>query len=59
VDIDNSMWHNGRKVSDQFDNLKLDPVPDPRYSADLSPCDFWLFGMLNQKIKDRVFQTVA
>jgi hypothetical protein len=47
--MDNSMCHNGRKVTDEFDNRKLQRVVHPPYSPDLSPCDFWLFGMLKQK----------
>jgi hypothetical protein len=58
VHIDNSICHNDRKVTDEFDNLKLDRIPHLPYSQDLSPCDFWSFGMLKQKIKDRMFQTV-
>jgi hypothetical protein len=50
--------HNGRKVTDELDNLKLDRVPNPPYSPDLSRCDFCLFGMLKQKIKDWLFQAV-
>jgi hypothetical protein len=49
------MCHNGRQVTDEFENLKLDRVDHPLYSRNLSPCDFWLFGMLKQKIADRVF----
>jgi hypothetical protein len=45
----------GPKVTDQLDNLKLDRVPHPPYSPDLSPCDFWLFEMFKQKIKNRMF----
>jgi hypothetical protein len=56
--MDNSLCHNGRKVTDELAHLKLDRIPHLPYSPDLSPCDFWLFGMLKQKIKDRVFQTV-
>jgi hypothetical protein len=56
--MDNSMCYNGRKVTDELDNLKFDGVPHPSYSPDLSPCDFWLFGMLKQKIKDHLFQMV-
>jgi hypothetical protein len=52
------MCHNDRKVTNEFAHLKLDRIPHPPYSPDLSPCDFWLFGMLKQKIKDRVFQIV-
>jgi hypothetical protein len=56
VHMDNSMCHNGRKVADEFDDLKLDRVPHLPYSPDLSPCDFWLFGMLKHQIKDRSFR---
>jgi histone-lysine N-methyltransferase SETMAR len=56
--MDNFMCHNGRKVTDELVNLKLDCVPHPPYSPDLSLCDFWLFEMLKQKIENRVFQTV-
>jgi hypothetical protein len=57
VHMDNSMYHNGRKVIDELENLKLDRVAHPPYSRKLSPCDFWLFGMLKQKTQDRVFGT--
>jgi hypothetical protein len=56
--MDNSMSHNGRKVTDELEVLKLDRVPYLLYSPDVSPRDFWLFGMLKQDIKDRVFQTI-
>jgi histone-lysine N-methyltransferase SETMAR len=57
VHMDNSMCHNGRKVTDELENLKLDRVAHTPYSLDLSPCDFWLFGRLKQNIQDRVFDT--
>jgi hypothetical protein len=56
--MDNSMCHNGRKITDELENLKLDRVDHPPYSRDLIPCDFWLFGMLKQKVQDRVFDTI-
>jgi hypothetical protein len=56
--MDNSMCHNGRKVTDEFDDLKLQRITHPSYSPYLSPCDFWLFGMLKQKMKDREFSGV-
>jgi hypothetical protein len=49
------MCHNGRKVTDELENLKLVRVAHPLYSPYLSPCEFWLFGMLKQKTQDRVF----
>jgi hypothetical protein len=58
IQMDNSVCHNGPKVTDELANLKLDRFPDAPYSADLSLCDCWLFGMLKQKIKDRVFEIV-
>jgi hypothetical protein len=58
VYMDNSMYHKGRKMTDELDNLKLDRIPHLSHSPDLNPCNFWLFEMLKQKIKDRVFQTV-
>jgi hypothetical protein len=56
--MDNSMCHNGRKVTDEFDNRKLQRVAHSSYSPDLSPCDFWRFGTLKQKIKDREFSGI-
>jgi hypothetical protein len=55
--MDNSMCHNGRKITNELENLKLVRVAHSRYSPDLSPCDFWLSGMLKKKIQDRVFGT--
>jgi hypothetical protein len=56
--MNNSIGHNGRKVTDELAHLKLGRIPHRPYSSDLSPCDLWLFGMLKRKIKDRVFHTV-
>jgi hypothetical protein len=53
--MDNSMCHNGRKATDELENLKLVRVAHPPYSPDLSLSDFWLFGMLKQRIQDLVF----
>jgi hypothetical protein len=56
--MDNSICHNGRKVTDEFDNRKLQRVAHPPYLPDPSPCDFWPFGTLKQKMKDREFSGV-
>jgi hypothetical protein len=53
------MCHNGRKVTDELDNLKLDRVPRPLYSPDMSPRDFWLFGILKQKSRIRYFDSFS
>jgi histone-lysine N-methyltransferase SETMAR len=58
LDMDNSMYHNGRKVPEQLDNLKLGRVSHPSYSPDLSPCDFWLFRILKETIRNRMLHAV-
>jgi histone-lysine N-methyltransferase SETMAR len=55
VHIDNSICHNGSKVVAKFDKIHIARLPHPPYSPDLSPCDFWLFGMLKGILKDREF----
>jgi hypothetical protein len=57
VHMDNSMCHNGRKITEEISDAKLERLSNPAYSLDLSPCDFWFFGMLKEKMKDRSFQT--
>jgi hypothetical protein len=57
VHIDNSMCYNGRKVSDIFTRRRIERAPHPRYSPDISPCDFWLFGNLKHKMKDQEFES--
>jgi hypothetical protein len=32
-------------------------MPHPPYSADISLCDFWLFGVLKQVERDRDFSS--
>jgi hypothetical protein len=58
VHMDNSMCHNGKIITRQISDAKFERFPDPASSPDLSPCNFWLFGMLKQKVKDRAFQRV-
>jgi histone-lysine N-methyltransferase SETMAR len=53
VHMDNSRCHNGRKATAEFERRILGRAEHPPYSPDLSPCDFWLFGFLKEKLKDR------
>jgi hypothetical protein len=39
-------------------DARLERLPHPAYSPDLSPCDFSLFGMLKGNMKDHAFQRV-
>jgi histone-lysine N-methyltransferase SETMAR len=57
VHIDNSMCYNGNKISEKLAKGSIERDPPPLYSPDISPCGFWLFGMLQQKMKDREFQS--
>jgi hypothetical protein len=52
------MCDNGRKIIEKISDTKLERLPHPAYSPDLSPLDFLLFGMLKEKMKNRAFQTV-
>jgi hypothetical protein len=57
VHMDNSMCHNGNKISEKLAKRSIEPAPHPTYSPDLSPCDFWLFGTIKHNMKDREFQS--
>jgi histone-lysine N-methyltransferase SETMAR len=50
VHMDNSMCHNGTKITEKFEKRHIARAPHPPYSPDLSPCDFWSFGILKQKM---------
>jgi hypothetical protein len=53
-----STSHDGGKIQGNFDTKGLVRGPHPPYSADLSPCDFWFFGLAKGKMKDREFHPV-
>jgi hypothetical protein len=57
VQMDNSMCQNGNKISEKLAQRSIERGHYPPYSPDLSPCDFWLFGMLKHNMKDREFQS--
>jgi hypothetical protein len=54
--MDNSMCHNGHKISEKLAKGSIERAPHPLYSPDISPCDFWLFGILKHNMKDQEFQ---
>ena len=43
---DNAPVHNSILVKDYLTKMGIKIVPQPPYSPDLSPCDFWLFSNL-------------
>jgi histone-lysine N-methyltransferase SETMAR len=55
VHMDNSMCHDGAKITSEFQKHRLARMPHPPNSPDISLCDCWLFGMLKRILKDREF----
>jgi hypothetical protein len=51
------MCHNEYKVISKFGKHRVSRLPPPPDSPDISPCDFWLFGMLKGIFKDREFNS--
>jgi hypothetical protein len=51
------MCHNGAKITEKLEKRHIAPAPHSPYSPGLSPCDFCLFGIWKQKMKERVFQS--
>jgi hypothetical protein len=51
--IDNSMCHNGTKMTNTLDKASHIRARHPVNSPDLSPRDFWLFGMPVHRMTDR------
>ena len=43
---DNAPVHNSILVTDYLTKMGIKTVPQPPYSSDLTPCDFWLFPKL-------------
>ena len=43
---DNAPVHNSIFVTDYLTKMGIKTVPQPPYSPDLAPCDFWLFPKL-------------
>jgi transposase len=55
--MDNSIYHNPRKISLELEHNKIERAPHPTYSPDISPCGFWLFGFLKEKLKEQELST--
>jgi hypothetical protein len=56
VHLENSMCHHGRTVSGAFAQRSLERASHSPYSPDISPYDFWLFGILKHNIEHREVQ---
>jgi hypothetical protein len=44
-----------KKITGKLEKKHTARAPQPSHSPDLSPCDFWFFVMVKEKIKDREF----
>ncbi len=53
--MDNAPAHSGDMVKWCMENLEWRRLPHPPYSPDLSPCDFFLFPLLNKRLRAREF----
>jgi hypothetical protein len=49
------MCHSDAKITEKLEKRHMARAPHRPYPLDLSPRDFWLFGILKQKMKERVF----
>ena len=38
--------------------MDIKTVPQPPYSPDLAPCDFWLFPKLKEKLRSCRYETI-
>ncbi|CAF5016228.1 unnamed protein product, partial [Rotaria sp. Silwood1] len=50
---DNGKPHIHKTVSDYLESKDITIIPHPPNSPDLTPCDFWLFSLIKQKIGDQ------
>jgi hypothetical protein len=55
--MDNLMCRNGAKITEKLAKKHIVRDAHAPHSPDLGPYDFWLFDMLKEKMKDRVFRS--
>jgi transposase len=53
----NNSIPNRSKVASKFEQHHIFRLPHPPYSPEISPCEFWLFGLLKGIMKDRKFHS--
>ena len=49
---DNAPVHNSILVTDYLTKMDIKTVPQPPYSPNLAPCDFWLFSKLKENLEE-------
>jgi histone-lysine N-methyltransferase SETMAR len=55
--VDNAKIHTSKMCIKKIEELGFILVPQPPYSPDPAPCDFFLFGHLKQHLEERRFTT--
>ena len=55
---DSAPVHNSILVTDYLNKMGIKTVPQPPYSPDLAPCDFWLFPKLKEKLRGCRYETI-
>jgi len=55
--MDNARPHNSKVSVQALKEVKAQRVMHPPYSPDLSPCDFFLFGALKEKLAGMSFSS--
>ena len=55
---DNAPVHNSILLTDYLTRMGIKTVPQPPYSPDLTPCDFWLFPKPMEKLRGCRYETI-
>ena len=55
---DNAPVHNSILVTDYWSKMGIKTVPQPPYSPDIAPCDFWLFPKLKEKLRGCCYEII-
>jgi hypothetical protein len=58
VHFDNAPMHNSKKITDKLMKEDLKKMSHPAYNPNRSPCDFFLFSYLRNKLIDEKYQTI-
>ena len=55
--FDNATPHISKKIMEYLDQNEIKRAPQPPYSPDIAPSDFFLFGYMKEKLKGRRFNS--
>jgi histone-lysine N-methyltransferase SETMAR len=57
IHFDNASPHTAETTQDLLKAMGLNVMPQPPYSPDISPCDFYLFGRVKREMRGRKHMT--